>query len=257
MAQHLDKKQNKFFTIDGPDINSRFGINCKVCKNTGSIYYYAENSYTPTARICTCQNVRRSMIRLEESGLSGVVKQLTFDNFNVTNELQKGIKETALEFLDTSGNWFYIGGQSGSGKTHICTAICGKLLFKKRKSLAYMQWLNEVKPLRGSVNENEEHSKLLDRYKNVDVLYIDDFFKHGKDKTGNVPLPTSAEIDIALDILNYRYINNLVTIISSERAIDDVLKIDEALGSRIVERCGNFIININSGEGNNYRLNRR
>ena len=77
-------------------------------------------------------------------------------------------------------------------------------------------------------------------WKTVEVLYIDDLFKTEQGRN-----PTTADVNIAFEILNYRYRNpELITIISSERTIQDIVKIDEAVGSRIFEKSRNCCINI-------------
>jgi DNA replication protein DnaC len=82
------------------------------------------------------------------------------------------------------------------------------------------------------------------------VLYIDDFFK-----TESGKLPTTAEINIAFEILNFRYNNpDLVTIISSEKGMSELLEIDEATGSRIFERSKDYSISIAKDKNKNYRL---
>ena len=82
------------------------------------------------------------------------------------------------------------------------------------------------------------------------MLYIDDFFKTERGKS-----PTSGDINIAFELLNYRYINGqLITIISCERDVDEVMRIDEAVGSRIYERTRGNCVCIDSKPGRNYRL---
>lgn len=242
----------------GGNLNEQDGFNCKKCNNSGFIYRPVEQygSYSVVACYCSCMKARQTLRKLAASGLGGIITKYTFDSYEDNEEWQVKIKNKAYKFLEHQTNWFYIGGQSGSGKTHICTAMCGRLL-KQHKSVSYMLWVNEVKQLKSTVMDSEEHNKLLDKYKNVDVLYIDDFFKQGKDKYGTVPQPTSAEIALAYEILNYRYLNKkYITIISSERTLSDILDIDEATGGRIYERCnfGEYILNIKTDRSYNYRL---
>ncbi|MBR1444932.1 MAG: ATP-binding protein [Firmicutes bacterium] len=242
----------------GGNLNEQDGFNCKKCNNSGFIYRPVEQygSYSVVACYCSCMKARQTLRKLAASGLGGIITKYTFDSYEDNEQWQIKIKNLSYKFLENQTNWFYIGGQSGSGKTHICTAICGRLL-KQHKSVSYMLWVNEVKQLKSTVMDSEEHNKLLDKYKNVDVLYIDDFFKQGKDKYGTVPQPTSAEIALAYEILNYRYLNKkYITIISSERTLSDILDIDEATGGRIYERCnfGEYILNIKTDRSYNYRL---
>ena len=84
----------------------------------------------------------------------------------------------------------------------------------------------------------------LNRYKNARVLLIDDLFK------GNI---TPSDINIIFEIINYRYFNNKPIIVSTEKYKSDLLKIDEAIGSRILEMCDKFNIEVR-GKGLNYRI---
>jgi len=115
----------------------------------------------------------------------------------------------------------------------------------------YMLWRDEIVPLKASVMDDEAYEKAIRKLKEIKVLYIDDFFKTERGK-----MPTTAEINIAFEILNYRYNNrDLITIISSERLIDDIIDIDEAVGSRIYERSREHCLVIQYDRTKNYRLN--
>jgi len=82
------------------------------------------------------------------------------------------------------------------------------------------------------------------------TTFIDDFFKTEKDKS-----PSTAEINIAFELLNYRYnAQNSLTLISSEKGLKEITKIDEAVGSRITQSSKGFSLFIPFGEGKNYRL---
>jgi DNA replication protein DnaC len=119
-----------------------------------------------------------------------------------------------------------------------------------------MLWVNDIKDLKNTINDYEEHNKLLEKYRKADVLYIDDFFKNGKERDGKVQPPSAADVQLAYDILNFRYFNpNLITIISSERTLNDIIDIDEATGGRIYERANNgeYILNIKSDKKRNFR----
>ena len=76
------------------------------------------------------------------------------------------------------------------------------------------------------------------------ILVIDDLFKNGA---------ADADVRIIFEILNYRYLNRLPIIISSEMVSFELLDIDEAIGSRIREMCKDRITDI-CGEEYNQRL---
>ena len=62
-----------------------------------------------------------------------------------------------------------------------------------------------------------------------------------------------SDINIIFEIINYRYFNNKPIIVSTEKYKSDLLKIDEAIGSRILEMCDKFNIEVR-GKGLNYRI---
>jgi len=53
--------------------------------------------------------------------------------------------------------------------------------------------------------------------------------------------------------VNYRYFNNLPMIISTEKGGEDLIKIDEAIGSRILEMAKDYNMELKGGKLN-YRI---
>ena len=145
----------------------------------------------------------------------------------------KAMAERYLE--DWRGKWFYAGGSPGSGKTHLCTAMCGKLM-EAGMPVRYVQWRSDIQDIKRKVQDAEAYQSAIDPLKSIRVLYIDDFLKGS---------PTDADRNIAFDLLNARYIRpECITIISSEWTIDRILDWDEAIGSRIAEKSRGNILNI-------------
>ena len=226
------------------------GYNCSVCKNKGDIMYISDSG-NEMVKPCECMKARKTLWLIEKSGLKDLIQDYTFDKFKATSEWQAKAKHMAKEFLvDHENKWFFMGGQVGCGKTHLCTAIVGEFI-RSGKAAHYMLWRDEIVPLKASVTDDEVYGKAIRQLKEVDVLYIDDFFKTERGK-----IPTTAEINIAFEILNYRYNNRrLITIISSEKMMDDIIDIDEAVGSRIFQRSKNYCLSISEDRSKNYRLN--
>lgn len=231
------------------------GHQCTICNNKGNIrkfVEYPDGSYGTEHASCKCVEVRNSIMRMKRSGLKDIIKDYTFDKFIDSESWQKAIKAAAMEYAKNPDGWFFLGGQSGAGKTHLCTAICRELLLGGKR-VKYMLWRDDVVKLKGAVTDAEEYGRLIDDYKRVDVLYIDDLFKTGKAIDNSVQKPTAADINVAFEIINYRYNNpNLLTIISSELTEDELIDIDEAIGGRIYERAKAFTIGKNRDR--NYRI---
>ena len=86
--------------------------------------------------------------------------------------------------------------------------------------------------------------------KEVKVLYIDDLFKTERGKS-----PTQSDIQITFEIINTRYNNkNTITLFSCEKLIQDLLEIDEAIGSRIYQMAKHYTIEIREDKRKNIRL---
>ena len=97
--------------------------------------------------------------------------------------------------------------------------------------------------------EPEAAPRLLGRYKEAPLLYVDDLFKGRRD------LPISDwELRLAFELLDYRYGCKLPTILSTERSFPELVSLDEAIAGRLKERCGRFLINVTPEPGKNFRF---
>lgn len=237
------------------NLNDADGYDCPLCKNKG---YYVKPTlylkrYTATQVMCRCERPRRAIRALKRSGLEDVVKEYRFDNYDAKDEWQKHALETAKRYAeDYQDHWLFIGGASGRGKTHLCTAAAISLL-KKGNEVKYMLWRDEARRLKAIVNEPEYNSD-IQYYKTVDVLYIDDLFKTGRGVGKTAQMPTEADINLAFEIINSRAIKRKPTIISSESTLIELMQIDEAIGGRIKQRCGDYYLNIGAKNTKNYRM---
>lgn len=180
---------------------------------------------------CECAVKRRNALRIKRSGLADVMSRYTFGAYKTPDKQTAAIKAAALRYVaESRGEWFVIVGRPGSGKTHVCTAIVGKLI-EGGKNCKYMLWRDEVRELKALVNDNSAYRERMNLLKNVDVLYIDDFLKGRAVSDG--------DLNVAFELLNARYNARKRTIISGERTIGAIMDIDEAIGSRIYERSKN------------------
>ena len=228
---------------------------CEICHDNGWIETRDESGYR-FVKECVCQKALRAERLMKNSGLEEALRTQTMDSFIAGNEMQRQVKQKASEYLTAlfSGSdkkpWFYFGGQPGSGKTHICTAMCGEIL-KHGVAVRYMQWTNEARSLKAMITD-DEYDDEISKYFDVSVLYIDDLLKQ---KYAENPVFSEADIRLAFTILNARYLRNKPTIISSEWSlIDQLLPADEGVFSRVYERCGRHMINIRRDRGNNFRM---
>lgn len=135
------------------------------------------------------------------------------------------------------------------GKSHLCTAICAHYI-KQGKDTVYMIWMEDSIKLKALRNEYEEYQNIMQKFKEAEVLYIDDFLK-----VRNGEEPTNGDINVAFELLNHRLLSkDKITIISSEKTMHDLLMYDQATMSRVYQKAGKYKINIKSDINKNYRL---
>ncbi len=121
-------------------------------------------------------------------------------------------------------------------------AIANRLM-ERGIPLLYFPFVEGFNELKADLDNLETR---ISKMQKVDVLFIDDLFK-GRTS------PTPFQIEQMFAVVNYRYMNHLPLLISSERSNHDLLEIDEALGSRIYEMTRDFNTELR-GKKLNYRL---
>ena len=202
---------------------------------------------------CECRALREAERILENSGVSEEFRRRTFDNFDYSRNkdilnayvMAKSYANNFENVINTSNHSIIFMGAPGSGKTHLSLSIANYIM-NKGVGAIYMSYRESITTIKQSIIDSENYNRAMSRYKNAKVLLIDDLFK------GSI---TASDINIMFEIINYRYLNKKPMIISTERYINDLLNIDEALGSRIIEMCKTHNLEL-KGRNLNYRLKR-
>lgn len=229
--------------------NERKKYNCQECKDTGWVILMQDGH--EVMRRCGCYEVKRAKELAERSGLSGEFLKKSFDNFEtagkpvLANARNKAVNyvKNFMETRHGRHNSIMFCGQPGSGKTHLGTAICSSLMAAGIPAV-YMPYRNAMTKIKQNIADETSYSKALGVYMYASVLYIDDMLK-GK--------LTETDVNVMYEIINYRYMNNLPLVISTEKNLEELLEFDEATGSRIIEMCRDNIAWIR-GREYNYRM---
>lgn len=247
------KAENYNATIG--DLNKEDGYDCPTCKNKGNIARVEIIDGWPTKiyRECKCMAMRYTIARMKRSGLQNIISECTFDKYEELDPWHTSVKKRAMDYAANPSGWFFMGGQSGAGKSHLCTAICRTALLRGER-VQYMMWVDDSAQLKGIVNEGTDYAREVDRFKKAPVLYIDDLFKVQNDNGQNRQKPTPADVRLAFEIINYRVVSKLPTIISSEFTLAELVDIDQAVAGRIAEMAESNAISITQDISKNYRL---
>lgn len=246
MIERIKQAHPPSKTSDTPTVQ----YECPKCRDTGFIYRKDEQGYEIACR-CECFAIRQAREMMKRSGISAEFQKKTFGNFKTRSNPQlSNAKSKAMKYVENfvqmeheryNSIMFY--GQVGAGKTHLGTAICGELM-NGGVAVIYMAYRNAVTKIKQNIIDEEVYNRELNQYTSARVLYIDDLLK------GRL---TETDVNIMYEIVNYRYMNNMPIIISTEKSLNDLLIFDEAIGSRLIEMCRRNIIQL-QGKELNYRL---
>ncbi len=203
---------------------------------------------------CTCQAVKRAKRQMAQSGLAGLLDRCGFEGFSAETPWQQDLKSLAEGYLAhvRSGgkSWLYLGGQPGCGKTHLCTAVCAGLL-NDGVPVKYMLWTDQVQRIKADINDSDALDELLEPLKTVPVLYVDDLFKG---PPGPAPNPSAADLRLAFEILNMRYVRQLTTLLSGEWDLSALLSLDQGTFSRVYQMAKGFTAFVGPDFAKNFRL---
>ena len=242
------------------DVGHETGYDCPDCLNRGNIAYVigTEDNFREEILPCKCESIRRNLWRIRESGLQDLIDRYTFDLWKTPQAWQEWLRNRAIQYAENPSGWFFIGGKPGTGKTHLCTAICKELMMKGMET-RYILWREFSQQAKAVTNNDEKYADFVGPVRKVPLLYIDDFFKTGRRRDIRTGLwqemtPTEADINLAFDILGSRYNqgNRTITIISSELPVEKLMDIDAAIASRIYQNAGENIFDLSKME--NWRL---
>ena len=242
----LMRLQIETYNASVGDLDKEDGLDCPKCKNKGWVQLLI-NGYVKM-RKCGCVERRNVIMRAKRSGL-GEYLDKDVDDYQVTEQWQANCKAALQDFIENhskDNTWFLALGTSGCGKTLMCSIIANHLLYDEGRAVSYVTWTDFISRLKRDVmgDKTNKVSEYLEEIKKVDVLFLDELVKKYNE----------TDLKYLIEIINYRYTNNLKTIITSERVLDDLLDIDEATFGRAVEKCEGYLINIPKDRSKNYRL---
>ena len=209
-----------------------------------------------TASICHCLEQRRIERLFKSSQITPAFRNKTFENFVTAGrppavramyDCAKDYADKFHDLQDQENNWLVLLGEPGSGKTHLSMAVANRLL-SRGITVLYFQHVEGIGELKDALDRRGEEriGSKLEQMKKVSLLVWDDLF-WGKG------YPRDFELEIVFEVLNYRYLNLLPTVISSNRTHLQLLEINSTIGSRIIERGKGRMVVVQGSEAN-YRL---
>ena len=163
------------------------------------------------------------------------IDKYTFDNFvtGSNNDKNKFAKAIAMSVAEKPGQMYnplYIYGSSGLGKTHLMHAIGNYITANSSKKVLYVtsekfveDFMQLYKKKSNEASFNDEVSNFKRKYRNVDVLIIDDI--QYLEVVGGIQQEFFNTFQELHD-------NNKQIILASDRSPDDLKKLEERIRTR-------------------------
>lgn len=186
---------------------------CEACGDTG---------YVDT-KMCSCMRRALVMAGYRSSGVYGLMKSQSFDNFsldyykdskenyNAMSVILDGLKNFAEGFDSATYKNYLFMGKTGLGKTHLSTSVAVKVIERGFDVLyvSVCSMISDFEKKRFNYNETVD----LSRYYSADLLIIDDL---GAEMTNQFT------VSCFYDVINSRITNRKSTIINTNLKKEEI-----------------------------------
>ncbi|BCV21263.1 ATP-binding protein [Moorella sp. Hama-1] len=223
---------------------------CPLCRDRGLIIRDGR------AYRCRCMQQKAWQNRLRAANLAPQLSRYTFSNFDLKYysrtlrdeltgttyyESARHCLEAAQRFVTTfrreeHGRGLFIFGPVGSGKTFLAAAIANALTAAGKEVLFAVvpDLLDAIRATydRRPQDNNQTELELIDTARGVGILVLDDLGAHNY---------TEWTCNKIYSLINYRLINELPTVITSNLDLKDLEEyLGERTTSRIVQLCQSY-----------------
>ncbi len=223
-----ERRRNLIVALGYPKGYDEPDYTCKKCSDTGFI---------DDARICSCFKEALTILNIESSGMGKLIEKQSFENFDLTwyeGEAKiraEFIVRTAKSFADNFGkrgdNLLLIG-NTGTGKTHISTAIAKEIITRGFDVLydSAQNIISDFEADKFKSGYSAQYEPKAEKYLECDLLIIDDL---GAEFTNQFT------VSCLYNLINTRKNRGLSTIISTNLSAEELTaKYEGRISSRII-----------------------
>ncbi len=223
---------------------------CPKCRDVGATFHVDEQGYE-IATFCECYYAGVSERAKESNGVGELFRHKTLANFEPrTTRCRHALKQASRFIERFKEDSLILCGQPGSGKTHLAVAVA-QALEAQDVRMRFYEYPALVSKIQEMKRENRTHEVSV--VKNMPLLVIDDFCKTGVTQWNGRRRLHSGHLDVVYELINTRYTRRLPTILTTELFPEDLLAIEEGIGSRLLTMAGDNVIEFDKADGN-YRL---
>lgn len=218
------------------------GSTCPVCNGSGHVMTIWSDAeyYHGLLTICPeCGNVH---LKEEDARRAGNAPR--YGDYIDVCDWQRILHRKAGEFAQHPAGVFYIGGQTATGKSHLCSKIYYHIMANGSTGLNYESW-------KSFARRSSKDWQLIETAKGCNILWIDGFL----DAVSRRGTPTAAELDRALEIIDARCNAGKITIISSCWTPERLDDIAPQIASRVEQASGDgrYFLAVPDGRENRWK----
>jgi DNA replication protein DnaC len=214
-----------------PKIEPLGDPNCQYCQGAGYLRWDVPLGHEKFGKVeaCVCRasdKAETARNRLYTLSSLEHLRHLTFENFqtkgnpksaHVISQIEQDslsqAKELCVDFSQKLSGWILLEGTYGCGKTHLAAAIANDAVSRGVPTL-FITVPDLLDSLRMSYNSPETTFETrFDDIRNANLLVMDDFGTQNATGWGQEKL---------FQIINYRYINRLPTVITTNLILDEI-----------------------------------
>ena len=215
---YLDEIEEIFNSITGTNFNFKFKLESELLDEEKNI----KNEATTT--------VETTGVPYHSNISANLKAEYTFDSFIVgdSNRFAFTAARAVAEKPGKAYNPLFLYGKSGLGKTHLMHAIGNYILENSNKKVLYVSSEQFVNDYIYAVRNNDKNNfdkidSFKDKYRNIDVLIIDDIQFLGSATKGQEEF---------FHTFNQLHDSNKQIIIASDRSVDDLKMLEDRLITR-------------------------
>jgi len=161
---------------------------------------------------------QKIILLLKKNGFeTGKYSKMTFNNWKNKTTTATDVSNKATDYINflalNKRNWLYLFGDYGLGKTHISVASARKIAIKYNLNPSIVRWVEYCNQIQDSWHDKSINVD-LNWLMTAQILVLDDIDKKNASEW---------TLGRMYDVLDYRYINDLPTIITANRSITSLL----------------------------------
>lgn len=228
--QELNKKRREIIVSLGyPEDYTDVHYTCPICRDTG---------YVGGSKVCSCLKEELIKATIASSRIGNLIEKQSFDNFELgiyekDERIYKRMKnnlEVAKRFVENfrtePGNLLFVG-KTGTGKTHLSTAIAREII-KSGFDVIYDTTQNIMSDFETDRFKNaySQAEPLAEKYLKCDLLIMDDL---------GTEFATPFTVSCIYNLINTRQNRGLSTIISTNLDQQELLsRYEDRIYSRLI-----------------------